>query len=434
MVVFAQTSWPTPPAIDAARLERQGLRMLAGEHLTLITDLPSDPEVDALPRVFDAAVPLWSERFGVDPQQTRGWRVQGFLIGDRERFRPGGLLPDGGESFPHGLSKGYQLWVMEQDAAYYRQDLLLHEGTHSFMATQLGGCGPGWYMEGMAELLGMHTWDAETGQLRLGVVLTDGPEARSVGRVGLLQEAVAEKQAFSIPAVMKIDNRRILPNRSYAWVGALATVLDHHPRYQERFRELSSHVLDPDFNERFQAAYADDWSDLSLEWRIFITTIQYGYDIEREAIDFQPGKPLASTARSSIAADKGWQSTGILLEAGQQYQLTAEGKFTIAVEPTKGPEGQPVESTAGGISLDYHNGRPLGVLLAAIDPRDAAGQKVSATATGGFFAPVPLGAASTFRAPYSGTLYLRVNDSPAKLADNSGELRVTVATAGDSAD
>lgn len=298
------------------------------------------------------------------------------------------------------------------------------------MATLLGGCGPGWYMEGIAELLGMHAWDPDAGRLRLGVMPPDGPDARSVGRVGLLQEAVAEKQALSIPAVMKIDNNRILPNRSYAWVGALATLLDQHPRYQQRFRKLSQHVLDPDFNNRVRQTYADDWADLSIEWRLFITTLQYGHDIPREAINFQRGERLASTARSSltIKANQGWQSTKVLLEANQQYQLTAEGKFTIAVEPGDGPEGQPVESTAGGITLDYHNGRPLGVLLAAIDPRDAPATepRKPLNAPGGFFAPVPLGAASTFRAPYSGTLYLRVNDSPAKLSDNSGELKVTL--------
>ncbi|TWT30247.1 hypothetical protein KOR34_48050 [Posidoniimonas corsicana] len=415
---LAQSAWPTPKAIDALRLEPQGLRVLQGEHLTLITDLPSDPEVDALPRLFDAAVPLWAERFDVPAAKADAWRVQGCLIGDREKFRAAGLLPAGGESFPHGLSKGYELWVMEQDSPYYRRHLLLHEGTHSFMATQLGSCGPGWYMEGMAELLGAHRWDPKSGELAIGVIPPDG-------RVGQLQDAFREKQALPIAAVMKINNDRILPNRAYAWVGALAHLLDAHPRYQQRFRELTNHVLDPEFNDRFRQAYADDWSDLSTEWRLMIATLQYGHGIAREAIDFQRGKPLAAGVTATIAADRGWQSTGVLVEAGQQYEVQAAGRYTIAVEP----DGRPVPCEAGGVTLDYHAGAPLGMLLAAIDPRDAAGQKVSPAAKGGFLRPARLGLASRFRAPYSGTLYLRVNDSPAKLADNSGELRVKISGA-----
>ena len=49
---------------------------------------------------------------------------------------------------------GAELWLHDQPTAYYRRHLLLHEGTHVFMASFLGGCGPGWYMEGTAELFG----------------------------------------------------------------------------------------------------------------------------------------------------------------------------------------------------------------------------------------------------------------------------------------
>ena len=44
-----------------------------------------------------------------------------------------------------------------------------------------------------------------------------------------------------------------------------------------------------------------------------------GNDIARTAIDFTPGKPLAaSRALVSVAADRGWQNSGLRLEAGQK--------------------------------------------------------------------------------------------------------------------
>lgn len=418
---FAQ--WPPARQLDPQRLSRAGLQTVSGDHLTLVTDLPIDDEIGRLPAVFDAAVPLWGARFGVAQPDLAEWRVQAYLIGDRAKFAAAGLMPHASQDFPYGLSMGHELWLHRQDIPYYTRHLLLHEGTHSFMATRLGGCGPGWYMEGVAELLGQHAWEADSQKLALGVMLPEGHDARSLGRVGLLKQAYEAKRALSIPSVMQIDNSRTLKNGSYAWVWALSKLLDTHPRYQQRFRSLHQHVLDSDFNDRFRSLYRKDFSDLSTEWRLLIATLQYGHDISREAIDFERGNPLASTATSTIAANRGWQSTGVLVEQGKRYTIEATGRFTIAVEP----DGKAIESEAGGVTIDYHAGRPLGMLLAAIDARGAAGQKVSPNAKSGFLRPAELGRANRFTAPYSGTLYLRVNDSPAELDDNAGELRVTIA-------
>ena len=72
-------------------------------------------------------------------------------------------MPTGDDKFLHGLSTGSDLWLYDQPSAYYRRHLLLHEGTHAFMGKFLGGCGPGWYMEGTAELFGTHRMGAGAG-------------------------------------------------------------------------------------------------------------------------------------------------------------------------------------------------------------------------------------------------------------------------------
>ncbi len=409
-------------ALDQDLLQRHGLRTVEGQHATLVTDLPSSPEIDSLPKLIDAAVPIWEQRFGLRPGAAADWRVQAYLVTDREKLMAARLMPEKSREFQYGLSLGHELWLYDQETDYYRRHLLLHEGTHSFMATNLGGCGPGWYMEGMAELLGAHTWDPATGKLELAVMLPEGHDARALGRVGLLQTAYESKRALSVPAVMAIDNSRVLANESYAWVWALSKLLDTHPRYQERFRKLPKLVLRADFNDRLRKAYAKDWSDLQTEWRVMIATLQYGHDIPREAIDFQPGEPLTTPVTATIGADRGWQSTGVLVEAGQTYQVDATGRFTIAREP----DGRAVLSEAGGVTLDYHAGSPLGMLLAAVDDRELSNEKRVGIGPGSFIEPAQLGLARTFTPNRSGTLYLRVNNSPAELADNEGELRVRV--------
>ncbi len=86
------------------------------------------------------------------------WRIRGCLMREKRPFAACGLLPAGLPPFRHGFSRGRQLWLNEQPTAYYRRHLLLHEGTHAFMDAMFGGCGPPWYMEGMAELLATHSY------------------------------------------------------------------------------------------------------------------------------------------------------------------------------------------------------------------------------------------------------------------------------------
>ena len=75
------------------------------------------------------------------------------------------------------------------------------------------------------------------------------------------------------------------------------------------------------------------------------------------------------------------------------------------------------------MTIDYHDGRPLGMLLGAIDSRDerAAGGEPDRSPN-----PVAIGLHATLKPTASGTLYLRVNDSAGKLDDNRGTLTVKI--------
>ena len=418
-VTFAQSLqpavWPAVRPLPTQKLQRLGLRVIEGDHLTLVTDVPPSAEIEELPKVAAAALPLLAEYFGIAAEELDGWRVQACLIADRSKFDAAGLMPPmPHDAFPHALSMGYELWVNEQPSVYYTRALLLHELTHSLMSTRLGGCGPGWYMEAVAELMGAHAWNAAADKLRLRDMPADKTDVPFWGRVPLVRKAPAP---LTIDAVMRIDNNRSLEVDAYAAVWSLAKFMDTHPRYRDRFRKLPRIVLRQDFNDRFHRGFAKDWEMLSAEYQLFAATLEYGHDIEREAIAFREGEPLGDNPRvADIRADRGWQPAGVAVTAGETYRYTAEGRFVIA----RDPDGTPWPCEANGITITYHAGRPLGQLLGVVEQL---GGKAGA---GGFLESFPLDTSGQFTAPATGALYLRVNDRPNQLAENEGRLQVTL--------
>ncbi len=400
--------------IDEAKIQAAGIRKLAGKHLTLYTDLAADAEIDALPEVFDQAFLQWCDYFGKRPDQSADWHITGVLMKDGMRFALNGLLPDRLPAFEYGFCTGDKLWLYEQPSAYYRRHLLLHEGTHAFMLTVLGSCGPPWYMEGLAELLGTHRW--HDGRLTLNYMPANRDEVLRWGRIKLVEDDYAARRAKRLQTIVERQQIGTAETSMYAWCWAAATLLDRHPRYHQRFRQLQQFVGLPDFLNRFEQLYADDWPQLTEEWQVFVANLDYGYDVARMALDFTPGRPMTgNTASATIAADRGWQNSRIRLEAGATYRLQASGRYQVAREP------QIWWCEPGGVSIRYYRGRPLGILLAAVHPDEPL-----ATGPSPLIHPIVVGLGTTLTPKHAGTLFFRINDSAGELADNAGELTVMV--------
>jgi len=404
LAAFAQV--PKYRQVDERRAGQLGIRKIVGRHLWLYTDLPASNAVDELPLVFDAAVQQWAKYFGVAPRRVAHWRMQGFLMQDRAKFAALKLLPETNADFINGYAQGSELWLNEQPSDYYRRHLLLHEGTHGFMYAQLGGVGPGWYSEGMAELLGTHRW--QDAQLQLGIMPANRQEVPMWGRIKLIRAASRAGQPLRLPAVLGLCQRGPLTTDQYAWCWGLCKFLDSHPQWQAKFRELPRHVSDPKFNQRFQETFDD--SQLEHEWNAFVATLDYGYDARRMALVQKPVYEKSHAGTVLISAEHGWQATGWQLQAGQQYRVTATGRFQIA------HDSQPWPCEPGGVTLEYHDGKPLGMLLGAF--QFASGDT--------FSEPMSIGLSSTIQPKHNAQLYLRVNDSPAQLSDNRGTLRVSL--------
>ncbi len=399
---------PSFRRVDERRAAQVGIRKIVGQHLQLYTDLPASNAVDELPLVFDKAVQQWAAYFGVDKSRLANWRMQGFLMQDRAKFAALGLMPEGRTDFVNGYAWNYELWLDEQPSNYYRRHLLLHEGTHGFMQTQLGGAGAGWYREGMAELLGTHRW--KDANLTLASMPASRKEVPMWGRIKLVRDAYQAGEALTLGDVMAFNSREAMSTDQYAWCWAMCKFFDSHLQLREQFRQLTAYVADPKFNLRFRKLFRQDWEDLQFEWNAFLATLDYGYDARRMTISHTPAVAVEKEDTITVVANRGWQSTGWRLKAGQAYHIAATGTYQIA------KDSQPWPCEPGGVTLEYHEGQPLGRLLGLLR-NDEEGRLPN---------PIAIGLQTVIKPAGDATLYLRVNDSPARLFDNKGKLQVTI--------
>ncbi|HEY6564027.1 MAG TPA: hypothetical protein VIY86_05990 [Pirellulaceae bacterium] len=402
---------PSEPLLAAAKI-----RKIEGKHLTLLTDLPSQFAVDELPKVFDRAVPAWAAYFRLDPQRLEGWRVVGCLMKDRDPFQATGLFPATLPPFEWGFQRGDRIWWYEQSTDYFRRHLMLHEGVHAFMRSKLGGTGPPWYREGMAERLATHRWTG--GELEVGIVPRRRDDVMGWGRMDALRRGFDAGNALMIRDVMNVDSSVFQESEPYAWCWAAVTFLDLHPATRIRFRRMMTQVSDEttSFNRQLQLQFAQELRELDEQWQIFIAEADYGYDFQRAAVRYASGKPLpAEGSRIAVMANRGWQSAGFRLEKDKSYLLKADGNFQIARE-----RRQPWLSEAGGVTLRYHRGYPLGMLMGQVrldQPESGPSNLIS---------PVAVGTLRKIRPIEAGTLYFMVNDHPAERSDNQGGVVVEV--------
>lgn len=408
------TAEKQPLPVSDTKAAIAGIRRLSGKHLTMYTDLPPAEAVDELPRVFDLAVPQWCQYFGVDAARVADWHMVGCVMQDKRRFEAVGLVTSSTPKFRNGFQQGKMLWLNDQPTDYYRRHLLLHEGTHGFMNLILGGSGPPWYSEGMAELLGTHQW--ADGDLTLGYMPRDKSETPDWGRIKIVKDAIAEGRGMMPENILQYGPTAHLENDPYGWCWAAAAFYDAHPKSQKVFRQMHRLVDQPNFTARFRTELRDVWSELTEDWQLFAMNIDYGYDIARAAIERKPAEPISADGhRIRIAADRGWQSTGVKLTAGTSYEITAAGQFQV------GHTSKPWLCEPNGVTIEYYQGRPLGMLVAAVRDDDAPLRGLTPLARA-----EPIGLHRLWSPAGSGTLYLKINESPAGLADNQGHITVEI--------
>lgn len=422
---------PAGIAALEATARRAGLRVLTGEHLVLITDRPERPGdgVAELPAVFDAAWGTWCEHYAIDPAAHREWRACGCLIVDRERFRAAGLLPESVAEFTNGFCHRHRFWMADQSNPAYRRHLLLHEGVHAFTITLRSLDTPTWYTEGIAEYLATHRLappDA-TAMRRDGagkfVPTPLPPRAEDVEQLGRIERIRGLRESGDCPALGDVFAARAANHRdlsAYATSWAAVTLLQQHPDHAAMFTAVERGPLDAAFTRRLAAAAGWDDRRVTRDFDAFTDELDYGFDFTRSRIDWSPGRPLDDAATVTVAADRGWQHSGLRLERGRRYAVSAAGRCTIGALPaTPTTAAVTLQTEANGISLRWYRGRPLGRLLVACwDDAPVEGGRPR-------FRVLAEGATATFTAAADGPVYTKLNAAPGDLADHEGGIEVT---------
>jgi hypothetical protein len=411
-----------------ALARRAGLRVLEGRRLVLVTDRPvrEGDGVAELPEVFNQAFVIWCGHYGLDPEALTDWRCFGCLIVDGEPFRDAGLLPPDVPRFVNGYCDRNRFWLVDQSNPAYRRHLVLHEGVHAFTLTVRDLDTPPWYAEGIAEYLATHRLESgPAGAPRfVSTPLPDRPnDVEQLGRIETIRRLHGADAAPSLAAVLAANAAEHHDIPAYAASWAAVALLARHPAHAATFAAAERGPLDAVFTTRLAAAPGWDASRAARDFAAFTADIDYGWDFARMAIDWSAGKPLTEPVRVTVAADRGWQNTGLTLEAGRAYALTARGRFRIGTLPDTPPGATTLlDSEADGISLRWYRGRPIGRLIAAqwLEDEEAGPEG---------FVVLAEGARGELTARVTGPLYVKINEAPGELADNEGSLDVELSPA-----
>lgn len=265
-----------------------------------------------------------------------------------------------------------------------------HEAVHAYCAQTFGQTGPTWYSEGMAEM-GQY-WRKDNADVKI-------------------HDEVLEylKTSPPLPLSRLVAQDQVTGDswQNYAWRWALCHLLANNPNYADRFRPLGIGLLTGQ-PVSFELTYGAMANEISFEYLFFLSHLEQGLRAELIAWDwskkFLPLKTAQKTFSAQVQARRGWQPSGLTVEAGVEYRLKTSGSWKLS------RNGEP--TTAGGGPEDA--GRLEGIVLSDWKLGE----------------PFFLGAEGSFVPPTSGDLYLRCHEGWADLEDNSGRISVKLSYIG----
>lgn len=418
------------PTLNAEELLSHGLRMVESKHLVLVTDLPEESVAD-LPRLADALFVNLELRLGKLAANIAGteFQVTGFLMEARDRFKQAGVLPPEEFSIRHGRHLGYQFWINNQPADYYRRHLLLHEFVHCFMMCEYGmnDIPPLWYTEGIAEYFATHRLHTDVTQSEFGILPTSREGFEGWHRIAEIRRHFDQEPSatgeladiISLQAVMHPPNTTFVEDSQYANAWALMWLINHHPDLQPQFADLAHCRTQEQFNAAMAKISEYTLQQMKQIWPLYIDGLA---EAEVSTVRFPPVTPIKSQQshaentlpqEMTLEAGQPWVSTGFELTAGQQVAIECQGRFSVR-ETTKLWISEP-----DGITIDYVRGRPLGEVIGAIVSTD--GTKTTRH--------IPIGTSKSLQSPIDGILWLQTNDHWSDRANNDGKITVRISPA-----
>jgi hypothetical protein len=386
----------------------------AGQYIRLVTDVSTD-EASVLVVSFDTAVKQWAKFYELEPDTLNDWSVDALVMRDPSKFQKAEMIPVDLPDFPFGYAQGNRVYVKAQPGEYYTRHLLLHEGSHSLAFHLFDGAGPMWFMEGTAEWLSTHRGVA--GETKVGVIPEDRSQVPYWGRFKAIEKLRDNHQVPTIETVMQYQPNLLGDVPIYGCAWSAIHLMWAYPEYRPlilksaRRGQKTSLV----FNRLLHQDIAPQWPIFSARWRLWMETIDYGFDPVRHRTSLSIEDPLwdGKPRDLSIASDLGWQSCGVRIPAGKSVTIKASGKITLASEP------KPWDCYPPGITIKYHRGKPLGQLIAVVLP--------NMVPEGETLAPLErmsIGDQATIHCKQASWIALKVNEAPGDLADNRGQYKV----------
>ncbi len=357
-------------------------RDVRSQHFLLHTDI-SDRQGQILLDKLETMIDLVAQYYG---RPLRGM-IECYVVRDISNWPEDAFPLDARQKIlePAGVTLTVSLGQQRRSMVYScdQHQIVQHESVHAWCAQTFGSAGPVWYAEGMAEM-GAYWKEGELEvDIHPGVIeyLRNAPPKKML-------DIVAEEQFTG-------DSWQ-----AYAWRWALCHLLVHNPNYSRRMKGLGIAMMSGE-EASFEATYGDIASHISFEYDQFVRNFGNGYRADLTAWQWDvQARPLSGsrTATETIAAARGWQATGVLLQKDQSYDVATLGTWQIA----KAGEDLTADGNAVGA------GRLIGAVF-----RDF---RLSA--------PFELSAKHSFAAPSDGQLYLRCQDSWTELSDNEGKIKV----------
>ncbi|MEZ6132708.1 MAG: hypothetical protein R3C59_28915 [Planctomycetaceae bacterium] len=423
------------PDINEERLRQAGVQRYEGRRLILLSDLPAD-DVRHLPELADGLFTALEAHFGSLPEATdqSPFQVTGCLIGDEDRFRRAGLMPDEGFTFKHGRHRNYEFWMYNPKTDYYRRHLLLHEFTHCFMTCESGmlNIPPLWYIEGMAEFFATHQRRddvvAPEPQMNYGVLPAGFEGFDGWGRISEMRRSYQRHSTvanepmtmLNIAPLSEVMPRDVGPyfesDFHYASAWALCWMLNRHPTYRDAFRPLAQIRTQKPFRETVNSICDSLQPRLSIDWLLFVEDLIEGYDTQRSwpqhAADSVTISELTANGplNRTLSAENGWQDTGLRLKPTESVRISCEGRYQI------NQTSKPWISEPQGVSIEYVRDLPLGQVIAILVGAD--GESLSQCHS--------VGRTADITSSFAASLWLQINDTSNSRGNNTGHTQITL--------
>ncbi len=371
-------------------------------HFILHTDLSASEAKELLTRL-ETMLGLISQYWGKPPsgsiecyvvKELSNW-PEGSIPSDRGRAQ---IEAGAGVTITERLTQGNRFLAKARVYACADHNTPQHEAVHAYCGQTFGRTGPVWYSEGMAEM---------------GAYWKKGESA--VSCEAMIVKYLKNAEPKSLNEIVNGEEFTGDSWQNYAWRWALCHLLANNPNYSDRFRPLGLAIL-TDQPVTFEQVYGPMATEICFEYLFFLKHFDVGYRVDLCAFDWKKKfKPLRTgTITATLAANKGWQATGIEVAAGDQLDFSAEGKWklTKAGETVSADGASSAGKLVAMVMKDFS-------LAGSLDLDEYLSQ------------PVELGTYGTFTVPHEGKLFLRCNDSWTELADNSGSIKVKLKKSGE---